>query len=139
MIIKLHPFLAEFHPAHTYHILESYKDTPGITFLSNFPSIYPLLAACDIYIGDYSSIGYDFLAFDKPLYFLTENTPQESTIHPCGLVVPSIEKISSFIKSTLEENQKEKEAIRKSVYKYAFGEEIPFPIVKKEIQKGLQK
>jgi hypothetical protein len=138
VIIKLHPFLEEFHPAHTYHILESYKNTPGITFLSNFPSIYPLLAACDIYIGDYSSIGYDFLAFDKPLYFLTEKDPKESTIHPCGLVVPAVQEINSFIKSTIEKNQNEKQEIRQRIYEYAFGKEISFSNVKKEILRGLR-
>ena len=137
VIIKLHPFLEEFHPAHTYHIIESYKNTPGITFLSNFPIIYPLLAACDLYIGDYSSIGYDFLAFDKPLYFLTEKDPKESTIHPCGLVVPTVQEIKSFIESTIEKNQNEKQKIRQSIYDYAFGKEISFSNIKKEILRGL--
>lgn len=42
----------------------------NISFLDNFPTIYPLLSRTDVYIGDMSSIGYDFLCFQKPLIFL---------------------------------------------------------------------
>ncbi|MBS0627210.1 MAG: CDP-glycerol glycerophosphotransferase family protein, partial [Verrucomicrobia bacterium] len=105
LIIKLHPFLEEFHPAHTYYITSLYENTPGVTFLKNFPSIYPLLQICDLYIGDYSSIGYDFLSFNKPLYFLRGKSSSYSMLHPCGLVIPFTKKINSFIQDTLEFNQ----------------------------------
>lgn len=133
LIIKLHPFLEEFHPAHTYYITSLYENTPEVIFLSNFPAIYSLLQICDLYIGDYSSIGYDFLAFNRPLYFLTESAPSLSMLHPCGLVIPPSEGVNTFIQKTLESNQKEKEASRKSLYKHAFGEERPFSDIREEI------
>lgn len=42
----------------------------NVDYLDNFPPIYPLLAHTDIYIGDMSSIGYDFLKFNRPMYFI---------------------------------------------------------------------
>ena len=137
LIIKLHPFLEEFHPAHTYYITSLYENTPGVIFLKNFPAIYSLLEITDLYIGDYSSIGYDFLAFNRPLYFLTNSTPSLSMLHPCGLVIPATEGIKAFIQSTLESNQKEKEAARKSLYAHAFGEEKSFSDIKKDIIENL--
>ena len=139
LIIKLHPFLEQFHPAHTYRTIGRYENMPGVIFLDKFPSIYPLLAACDLYIGDYSSIGYDFLAFDKPLYFLREDTstPSNSPLDDCGLVIPTSSNSFDFIESTLNFNQTEKTKTRKNTYEYAFGEEKSFSVLQKEISKEL--
>jgi hypothetical protein len=117
LIVKLHPFLMEHHPAQTIHILTRY---PTTLFLTDFPPIYPLLDLVDAYIGDFSSIAYDFLAFDKPLYFFhTKNLP----IHQCGLPLPKEGSIGEFITKTLEENQKLFYANRKKLYTHAFGKE----------------
>lgn len=138
LIIKLHPFLEEFHPAHTYYITSLYENTPGVIFLRNFPAIYSLLQICDLYIGDYSSIGYDFLAFNKPLYFLQGNNSSYSMLHPCGMVIPFTKGINAFIQNTLEFNQKEKEKQRKSLYTYAFGKEKSFSDIQHEIIQNLE-
>lgn len=141
IIIKLHPFLEQFHPAQTYYVLQQYEKAPGVLFLQKFPAIYPLLTLCDLYIGDYSSIGYDFLAFDKPLYFLTEPKPSQlgSFLHRCGKVLPVEGSLSTFIQNTWIENSIEKSKIRKETYLYAFGEEKPFSLVKEEILAVLEK
>lgn len=138
LIIKLHPFLEEFHPAQTYYITSLYENTPNVIFLKNFPSIYSLLQISDLYIGDYSSIGYDFLAFNKPLYFLKDPGTSLSMLHPCGLFIPPEEGINAFIEKTLESNQKEKEEARKSLYIHAFGQERSFSDVKQEIIQKLK-
>ncbi len=137
LIIKLHPFLEKFHPSETYSILEKHKNDPSICFLDRFPCIYPLLQICDLYIGDYSSIGYDFLSFDRPLYFLVPETSRPFKLHSCGLVIPSNENICSFIQKTWEENTKGKQLIRNAVYEYAFGEKKTFNVLKKEILNAL--
>lgn len=137
IIIKMHPFLEKFHPARTYSITGLHENRPGIVFLNAFPAIYPLLNASDIYIGDYSSIGYDFLAFDKPLYFLTEKKQEEGPIHKCGLRIPSLEGILDFIQTTLKQNQTEKSKARKETYSYAFGEEKSFSNIKQDILQAL--
>lgn len=133
LIIKLHPFLEEFHPAHTYHIVSKYADTSGVVFLQNFPAIYPLLQRCDLYVGDYSSIGYDFLSLDRPLYFLPGKQKSFSLLHSCGMEIPLGEDVELFIRRTLEENQREKKLQRQKTYVYAFGEEKSFQNLRKEI------
>jgi CDP-glycerol glycerophosphotransferase (TagB/SpsB family) len=39
-------------------------------FVEQFPPIYPLLEQTEAYIGDMSSIGYDFLCYERPLFFV---------------------------------------------------------------------
>jgi teichoic acid glycerol-phosphate primase len=60
LIIKPHPNLALKNTALYNSFLKLSKSYPNILFLEDFPPIYPLLSAVDIYIGDFSSIGYDF-------------------------------------------------------------------------------
>ncbi len=117
LLIKLHPFLEENHPAHTYHLLSKYENKPGVFILNNFPAIYPLLNKTSIYLGDYSSIGYDFLAFDKPLYFLH---PKKVPLSSSGMVIPEKENPLTFIQNTLTQNTEEFSPKRKSLYNYAF-------------------
>ena len=133
LIIKIHPFSEKFHPAQTHLILEKYKNDPTVLFLDRFPCIYPLLQACDLYIGDYSSIGYDFLAFNKPLYFLIPENAPTFELHSSGLIIPPKEHIGSFIQSTWEENTKGKTQVRTSIYEYVFGEEKSFDVLQKDI------
>ena len=67
LLIKVHPNTEQKYPAQ----LEQLKAKAEI--LENFPPIYPLLSRADLYIGDMSSIGYDFLTFNRPLFFLRKN------------------------------------------------------------------
>lgn len=77
-IVKLHPNLYKQYPE---EIQEYKKHLPnGIFFLENFPSIYPILEHVDTLIWDGSSIGYDFLAFHRPMIFLNQNGYPEN--HP---------------------------------------------------------
>ncbi len=117
LLIKLHPFLVEDRPAQVLQIQGRYENHPSVQFLTDFPPIYPLLARCSLYLGDYSSIGYDFLAFDRPLYFL--NAENQSPLNTCGLVVPADRNINEFLNETCNKDFSDK---RKKIYKYAFGE-----------------
>jgi teichoic acid glycerol-phosphate primase len=146
LIIKLHPFLEEFHPAQTHAVLDKYETVQDVVLLSHFPAIYPLLHCSDLYLGDFSSIGYDFLAFDKPMYFfnpLAKNNSNEQGyfLHQCGLEVPMSESTSlrAFIQSTLEINRTQKSSLRKSIYQYAFGDEQPFSTIQQTILNAMQR
>lgn len=68
LIVKLHPNLYQQFPQE----IESLRsEAPSnVEILENFPPIYPVLARTDLYIGDMSSIGYDFLAFKRPMILL---------------------------------------------------------------------
>jgi teichoic acid glycerol-phosphate primase len=127
ILIKLHPFLIEDYPAQVYSMINRYENHDSALLLVDFPPIYPLLARCNLYLGDYSSIGYDFLAFDRPLYFLNpKKSPNASPLHSCGLEIS--EKVegglNQFLTDTLEMNMKEFATQRKKIYSHAFGEEL---------------
>lgn len=82
--IQVHPNTYERHAP----LLERWKGkvSANIVFLPPFPPIYPLLARVDGYIGDMSSIGYDFLYFQKPMFF---TKTYEVPLHRCGKLVSS--------------------------------------------------
>jgi hypothetical protein len=136
IIIKLHPFLIDDHPAKIFHIMAHYENHPSVVILDHFPPIYPLLNRCNLYLGDYSSIGYDFLLFDKPLYFLNpQKLPSSSPLHSCGLELPENlnGKLCQFLTESLQFNEKKYSAQRKKVYSYAFGEELDPNAIKSDI------
>ena len=41
-----------------------------VQWITHFPPIYPILSRTSHLIGDFSSIGYDFLQFNRPMIFL---------------------------------------------------------------------
>jgi hypothetical protein len=136
LIVKIHPFLADRHPAEVYQVTARYENHPSVLFLNDFPPIYPLLSHCALYLGDYSSIGYDFLAFDKPLYFLNpKKAPSSSPLYGCGLEIPESawNELNQFLMSTMERNIREFAIHRKKIYDYAFGEELSPEILRLRI------
>lgn len=78
LLIKLHP--------NTYAegigraIVERYN-RDDVVFVQDFYPIYPLLSKIEMLYTDISSIGYDFLMFDKPLFF---TCPANDPLHRCG-------------------------------------------------------
>ncbi|NDD58598.1 MAG: hypothetical protein EBZ47_04990 [Chlamydiae bacterium] len=130
VIVKLHPLLEEKFPAETCFLLSEYRDLEHCIFLDSFPCVFPLLALADIYLGDYSSIGYDFLAFDKPMFFIntmkkTLNSRNGYFLNQCGLEIPlsSLHQTRTFIKNNLLVCIAEFREKRKKMWKLAFGEE----------------
>lgn len=82
LFIKLHP--------NTYQgpigdvLMEKFNDYPQIYFIKDFFPIYPLIShICKLYT-DISSIGYDFLTFNRPILF---TSTEESPLHECGVEV----------------------------------------------------
>jgi hypothetical protein len=112
LLIKLHPLLFEKEPALTTALTQN---RPNLVFLEEFPPIYPLLAGCDAYLGDHSSIGFDALALDKPLYLF----PSTSSLHACALEVPS--SPFSFIQKTLTHNQSTFRSARAEMCAHTFS------------------
>ncbi len=132
LLIKLHPLLEERYPAQVYHLLGQYTDTPNVHILLDFPVIYPILQRADLYLGDFSSIGYDFLAFDKPLYFL--HPPAYPTpISACGVTLPLDSSPYPVIKATLKEHQLTYSHARQTLYRHAFGKERDMEHVRQEL------
>lgn len=85
LIVKLHPLLEERDPAYFYSIATLADHKPNTLIVDEFPPVYPLLSRADAYLGDFSSVGYDFLAFQRPLFFL----PVRATgrLHTTGRII----------------------------------------------------
>ncbi|WP_316359670.1 CDP-glycerol glycerophosphotransferase family protein [Candidatus Neptunichlamydia sp. REUL1] len=86
LIIKPHP--------HLKCPLESPKE--NVIILKDLPPIYPLLQSVDVYLGDMSSIGYDFLTFRRPLFFYNPqnrnpNEDQGLYLTRCGTIIDANE------------------------------------------------
>ncbi len=137
LIVKLHPFLERYYPAETWHIVEKYQDKKNVLFLHDFPLIYSLLNHCDLYVGDFSSIGYDCLVLDKPLFFLKQPN-QESLIASCGMAIPESTHALNFITKNLNENRLGYQLKRQAVARYVFGDTVAPEILNQQIQNLLE-
>ena len=140
LIIKLHPnsllqdeFLVE-------ELMRKYEGKKNILFLTEFPPIYPLLAHVDVYIGDMSSIGYDFLYFNKPMFFLNQNSRDHKAdaglyLFRCGALINPEQygDIHQIIADYFHFELRSFTEVRKEVYEYAFGHPKPLDKLKHEI------
>ena len=82
--VKLHPNTWRKFAPEIEVLIGKYSQS-NIQFLPNEAPIYPLLAKCACYIGDMSSIGYDFLTFNRPMYFVNANP--HLPLHRCGKAI----------------------------------------------------
>ncbi len=127
LILKVHPMLEERDPGLFYPIARLAEKKGNVFLIHEFPPIYPLLAQTDVYLGDFSSIGYDFLAFRKPLYFLPTTTP--GRLHSCGARIDPEKDLYSQL-ALSNRFQKEQEAL----YQLSFS---PVAEVHATIRRGL--
>lgn len=140
LIVKLHPNLLLREGIKTEEILWRYEDRPNVLFLKEFPPVYPLLDLVDIYIGDMSSIGYDFLAFNKPLFFLNQNQRDPQTdpglyLYRCGTEIRPEEykNIYTIIERHLPTDAADFSSPRKETYEYTFGKEKNWSVLREQI------
>lgn len=121
LIIKIHPNTYWKHEVKIEGIIGSYQTQKNILFLTDFTPIYPLLDICDAYIGDMSSIGYDFLKFNRPMFFLTnqqyniKNDPS-FFLYQCGILLTK-----ENLPALFEEGGGDFTKIRKEIYDYTFN------------------
>jgi CDP-glycerol glycerophosphotransferase (TagB/SpsB family) len=135
LIFKVHPaFERDFFFQYT-QVEELFNKKENIFILKDFPIIYPLLEKVDCYVGDSSSISYDALYFNKPIYFIN-STPQipSTYIHQAGTILDSHFSLFDQIKSNdlLDDRFTE---IRKEMFAYTFQEGIS----DSDIWNGLEK
>ncbi len=139
IIIKLHPFLEKFSPQDVACLTERYRDHENVLVTSSFPLVYPLLQQSDVYLGDFSSMGYDFLYFNRPMFFIDPDCRKSSSsedkyLYRCGIEIPksSWNNPLSYIFAHLKQNSRLKE-LRRETYSYAFDEDYSMETLKKEI------
>lgn len=139
LIVKLHPNLERDDPAKVYSLIGRYQDKKNVLFLTSYPLVYPLLEKIDGYIGDFSSLGYDFLSFDRPMFFLNlqerdlQNDPGLALFN-CGKILNlQNDLLFSVIKKDLEDHQEALSSKRKMMYCHAFDEGVDFSKIKNEL------
>ena len=110
LIVKIHPLLEQKNPGAYYKIVS--KKNKNTVIISEFPPVYPVLARCDAYLGDHSSVGYDFLKFKKPMFFFPSHIP--ARLHACGEYVKP-ENLGRML-NRLNEHEKEQQKL----YEHAF-------------------
>ncbi len=121
-------------------LIEEAKTFPNVLIVNKFPPIYPLLSRCDFYLGDMSSIGYDFLSFNRPLFFLNQNKRDLKKdkglyLFRCGVSidVEDYPSIFSIIQASFKQDQTSLQKRGQEVYHYVFGEEKNESEVKEKI------
>jgi hypothetical protein len=79
LLIKLHPHLTK-EPSFAVDLwLDTAKEHPNIHLIHPIPIVYPILQHIDALLCDISSLGYDFLYFDKPLFLF--RPPHVNSLH----------------------------------------------------------
>ncbi len=146
LIIKLHPNTLVQNERKIAQLYDRYAGDSHILFLDHYPHIYSLLALCDLYIGDFSSIGYDFLAFNKPMIFLNQRqldkrTSPGASLFRCGVTVDPSDypRIYSIMENLLPHDSQLFSAIRQEVYTHTFGREEQSKTVPHQTEHMLQK
>lgn len=115
LIVKIHPLLEMRNPELFYRIASKIEQRANTILVSEFPPVYPILFRVDAFLGDASSVGYDFLATEKPLFFFPGELLR---LHTCGQKVPENGSIYSFIERNERVDFSQK---RKELYKLAFS------------------
>lgn len=143
MVVKLHPLIEEVDPIEYYKLLGLYEDKGNILFVKDFHPVYPLLAKADLYIGDMSSISYDFLIFNKPMFFLNTNARDSQNdrglyIFRCGVeILPEqFLQLYQLIESSLPHDAKRFAQVRRETYAYTFGRERSFAEIRADVIKA---
>jgi teichoic acid glycerol-phosphate primase len=121
LIIKLHPNAWLQNPFAIERAFYPYEHKKNLLLLKNFPAIYPILELADVYIGDASSIGYDYLWFDKPMFFLSSR--KKKPLLECGFTVDkkNYPKIYNYIEEN-RKNDSQFSSKRRSLYDRAFSQ-----------------
>lgn len=137
LIIKPHPrseTLVDEQDSQAYfnyqRLLGEFESHRNLLFLERCPLIYPLLNRCSVYIGDTSSVGFDFLYFNRPLYLIDLLGKQRqigrSTLFDCGETFKADEvgNLWQSIEKQHAGGQDAYEAKRQKMYDYTFGSRL---------------
>ncbi len=137
LVVKLHPntFLSD--DLSYERLYWKYETQENILFLKDFPSIYSILDKVDVYLGDSSSIGYDMLYFDKPMFFLNvKGQNHELPLFECGHVFYENERKVVYSKINMLINDDSIfSSTRAKFYQDTFKSGINLDHLKNEIEK----
>lgn len=88
LIVKTHPH-QEYEAAEMDRLLLQCRGHGDIHVIRNSPLTFPVLDVADVYVGDMSSLAYDFLVFDRPMFFLNQTAgtigdARDARLFRCG-------------------------------------------------------
>jgi CDP-Glycerol:Poly(glycerophosphate) glycerophosphotransferase len=91
LVVKLHPHLEQKAPQVTALCARA-AGRDDVIVLRNCPLVLPILDVADVYIGDMSAMAYDYLGFDRPMFFLNQvansaRDPLYSRLFRCGATI----------------------------------------------------
>ncbi|MGH7889216.1 MAG: CDP-glycerol glycerophosphotransferase family protein [Thermodesulfobacteriota bacterium] len=141
LLIKLHPNLEK--EIRAEQLILHYDSHPSVRFLRGMTPVYPFLEKADLYLGDMSSIGYDFLSFNRPMYFFNPNKRDRSDpgmfLHRCGTTIDPEQYSKIF--EIVEQNgaQSHLTQVRQATYAYTFGKDKPWNERRNKILKEIVK
>lgn len=118
LIFKVHPAMERDYLGEFIKLEALCGEKDNVLILKDYPPVYPLLKSVDTYLGDFSSIGYDFLMFNKPLFFIVPNN-EPSYLHQCGIIMDQNKPIFEQMRDSSHFEEK-----RKKVCKETFKEGI---------------
>jgi hypothetical protein len=140
LIVKPHPNI--FNPRrklYNQHIVDNLRKRNGIILLRS-GNVMPWFQQSDLYIGDISASGYEWLYFDRPMIFLN---PQPGVLRPssdpmsitflwqCGDVCNRMEELKDTIDTNLRKDSHH--SIREAILNYSVFE----PRKNKATQRGI--
>lgn len=120
LLIKAHPRLEEKDPARFYALSHLIAKQTNAFLITEFPPVYPLLNKADAYLGDVSSVGYDFLKFQRPMFFFPHASLPPGRLQSCGSILDNDSPIFSFIEANMNNKY---EMQQRELYEFAFGKQ----------------
>jgi hypothetical protein len=127
LVIKAHPITYDNAPEKVSALRAKCQRKDRIALLPNCSLVFPILARADIYLGDLSSVGADFLAFARPMFFLRSETyrpkGKDQELFPCGTQVAQADfaHIYDIIDRALPEDAERFAKVRKDFWEYSFA------------------
>ncbi len=120
LFIKLHPYMYRLFPERVAQLREEYE---YVHVLDEIPLVYPFLNQADIYLGDYSSVAYDFLTFNRPIFFFGEKHAE------WGVTARDPKHLFQEL-----DRPDRLASARQKAYADVFGEEVSFEEIKEQLK-----
>lgn len=127
LVVKMHPH-QEYDASDMERLLASCQSRRNVHVIRNHPLTFPLLDMADVYVGDMSSLAYDFLLFDRPMFFLnqtagTAGDARDSRLFRCGTRIDPAQypDLHSIIEAALE-GDAAFSAARAALYRYTHAD-----------------
>ncbi len=118
LVVQLHPNLQLQMGPRLAALSALYEGDERRLILDPFPAIYPLCSWATHYVGDTSSIGYDFLARGAPLFFLVP-PGGPTALMQAGQALPQAEYGRIF--AEILSNRDSHGQVREQIYRDAFA------------------